>query len=332
MRRIAYETFNILDLDGSGYMDVPELQVAFDGLGVKLSLAKIAKLVRQVQPDVSKHKDLGVGPEEFLQLLHRNPKLFGSSYSLQMLASAHRRTENLDKLINKPKGKALSEWEFKLPPVTDLPKRRVKSDSVNKPMKGSDQGHQSYRLPKSLVSAFANDKNEEFLVWDDDDDDGFDAKLEGTRTQQYLERFKEKKDAPVVSKIATELRKYGMSCQDDLSPELATIVPKDQDEEDVQPPEGLFDGVRRRWKKVDADEDTRKYGFERNHYDEKGVVFLSGQMRGQRAQLRGTQLTALSPLKVDSIARDPMRSSKLRMQTKPNRSGPLSIKIGTKLA
>mmetsp|Transcript_18237 Transcript_18237/g.44319 ORF Transcript_18237/g.44319 Transcript_18237/m.44319 type:complete len:361 (+) Transcript_18237:252-1334(+) len=325
MRRIAYETFNILDLDGSGYMDVPELQVAFDGLGVKLSLAKIANLVRQVQPDVPQHKALGVGPEEFLQLLHRNPELFGSSYSLQMLASAYRRSENLDKLINKPKGKAISEWEFRLPPVADLPKRRVKKDTASAPMKTAEVGHQSFRLPKSLVNAFALEKNEELIEWEDEDD-GFDVQVEGSRTQQYLERFKEGKDAPVLSGIATELRQYGVTCRDDLTPEPSTLAKRDG-EEPTEAPKELFEGVRRKWKTVDAEEDTRKFGFERNDTD---VVFLSGQMRGQRSMLRGTQLTGLSPIKVESIARDLMRNSKLRMQTMPRRSGPLSLKIGTR--
>jgi hypothetical protein len=95
---------------------------AFEGLGVKLSLQEVSKMAKEVDDDGSGM----LGPEEFLQLLHMHPDLFGhNSNSLQIMASAHRRAENINKLINKPPGKSVHESEFKLPPVTDLPGRRM---------------------------------------------------------------------------------------------------------------------------------------------------------------------------------------------------------------
>lgn len=95
-------------------------QNAFQGLGVNLSLQEVARMAREVDDNRCGH----LGPEEFLQLLHMHPNLFGNSNSLQIMASAHRRAENLKKLINKPPGKSIHESEFKLPPVKDLPGRR----------------------------------------------------------------------------------------------------------------------------------------------------------------------------------------------------------------
>jgi hypothetical protein len=89
---------------------------------VKLSLQEVSKMAKEVDNDGSGM----LGPEEFLQLLHMHPDLFGhDSNSLQTMASAHRRAENISKLINKPPGKSIHESEFKLPPVTDLPGRRM---------------------------------------------------------------------------------------------------------------------------------------------------------------------------------------------------------------